>query len=136
MCPITHESNLGLLIAVIASFVFGAIWYGPLFGRTWAALNGMKVPEDCCKGKKPPAKSLLLTFVGTCLTVFALAYIMGVYKPVCIFGPALIVWAGFVVPLLLSSIAWESKPWKLFAINAVFYLLNFYLITVILTYVR
>ncbi|MDE2027145.1 MAG: DUF1761 domain-containing protein [Candidatus Omnitrophica bacterium] len=135
MCPITHESQLALLIAVIASFIFGAIWYGPLFGRTWAVLNGMKVPEEGCKGK-PPVRSLLITFLGTCLTVFGLAYIMGNYKPLCSYGPALIVWLGFVVPLLLSSIAWECKPWKLFAINAVFYLLNFYLITVILTYVR
>ncbi len=42
MCPITHESRLAILLAVVASFIFGAIWYGPLFGKTWAGLMGFK----------------------------------------------------------------------------------------------
>jgi hypothetical protein len=134
MCPITHESKLALLIAVAASFIFGYLWYGPLFGKTWAGLMGFKMTEEC-KGK-PPLRSLLLTFLGTALTTFALAYILGNYKPACNFGAALLVWLGFYVPLLFSAVAWESRPWTLFALNAAFYLLNLQLIAGILTYIR
>jgi hypothetical protein len=133
MCPITHESKLAIGLAVVASFIFGYLWYGPLFGKTWAGLMGFKMTEEC-KGK-PPLSALLLTLLGTAFTVFALAYILGNYKPACNFGAALLVWFGFYVPLLFSTVTWERKPWKLFVLNAAFYLLNLQLIAAILTYV-
>jgi hypothetical protein len=132
MCPITHESKLAIVLAVLASFFFGYLWYGPLFGKTWAGLMGFKMTAEC---KKPPVSSLLLTLLGTALTTFVLAYILGIYKPACNFGAALLIWLGFYVPLLFGSVTWERKPWKLFALNAAFYLLNLQLIAAILTYV-
>ena len=133
MCPITHESKLAIGLAVVASFIFGYLWYGPLFGKTWAGLMGFKKTTEC---KKPPVSSLLLTLLGTALTAFVMAYILGIYKPCCNFGAALLIWFGFYVPLLLGTVTWEGKPWKLFALNGVFYLLNLELIAAILTYVR
>jgi len=29
-----------ILIATIASFIFGFLWYGPLFGKQWMNLMG------------------------------------------------------------------------------------------------
>ena len=92
---------------MVASFIFGFLWYGPLFGKTWAGLMGFKT--EGCEGK-PPVKALLVTFLGTAFTTFAMAYILGNYKPCCNFGAALLVWFGFYVPLLFSPIAWEGKP--------------------------
>ena len=42
----------------------------------------------------------------------------------------------FYIPLLLGTVTWERKPWKLFALNAVYNLLNLQLIAAILTYVK
>ena len=134
MCPITHESKLAIGLAVVASFIFGYLWYGPLFGKTWAGLMGFKMDESKCG--KPPVSALLLTLLGTAFTTFAMAYILGIYKPCCNFGAALLIWLGFYVPLLFGTVAWEGKPWKLFALNAAFYLLNLQLIAAILTYVH
>ena len=134
MCPITHASFLALGVSVFASFMFGYVWYGPLFGKTWGQLMGFKM-EDC-KGKKPEASALLLTLLGTVLTTFVLAYILNIYKPCCSVGAAFLIWLGFYVPVQFSAVAWEGKPWKLFILNGAFYLLNLQLIAAILTHLR
>ena len=134
MCPITHASHLALLLSVVASFAFGFMWYGPVFGKVWAELMGKKMEN--CKGKKPPASAMLLTLFGTMLTVFAVAYIMGNTKFVCSSGGAFLIWMGFYLPLLFGTVTWEGRPWKLFALNAAYYLVNLQLIAAIVTYVR
>ncbi len=131
MCPFTHANYLVLGLAVVASFVFGFLWYGPLFGKTWAQLMGIKIGE--CK-HKPWA--LPLTLLGTVLTTFVLAYVLYIYRPYCPYGAAFFVWLGFYVPLLFGSVTWEGRPWKLFALNATYYFLNLQLITAILVFWR
>jgi hypothetical protein len=136
MCPITHASYLAIAVSVVASFIFGFLWFGPLFGKTWASLMGIKMEEGkCCK---PPISSLLLTILGTLLTTFVMAYILNSSKGVCgcSCSMAALVWLGFYVPLLFGSVTWEGRPWKLFALNALYYFLNLQLIAAILTYVK
>lgn len=38
MYPSIHVNYLAVAAAVIASFAFGWLWYGPLFGKKWAGL--------------------------------------------------------------------------------------------------
>lgn len=128
MCPITHESLLALLICVVASFAFGFVWYGPLFGKRWAELAGVKMDP------KPPLKPMLLALLNTVLQVFALAYIVNNYTTHCFFDAAFVVWLGFQVPLLLSTVAWEGKSWNLFLLNGTFYFLNLQLVAAILKF--
>ena len=132
MCPITHISYLVLGSTVVASFVFGYLWYGPLFGKTWLQLMG-KNPEDC-KGKKPPVSALLLTLLGAAFTTVAMGFLLNAAKPCCNVGLAFMVWLGFYVPLLFGSVTWEGRPWKLFVLNGAYYFLNLQLIAAILTY--
>ncbi len=134
MCPLTHASYLSLIVAAGASFIFGFLWYGPLFGKTWAGLVGIKFEEGKCN--KPHASALVLTFVGTLFTVIAMAYIMNIYKPACLFGAGIVAWFGFYVPLLIGSVVWEGRPWNLFILNGVYYLLNLQLIALVLTYLK
>jgi len=131
MCPFTNGNYLVLTTAVVASFIFGYLWYGPLFGKVWAQLMGLKTGE--CK---PKPWALPLTFLGTLLTTSVLAYILFIYKPYCAYGAAFFVWLGFYLPLLVGSVTWEGRSWKLFALNAAYYLLNLQLITAILTFWR
>jgi hypothetical protein len=134
MCSITHASFLALGLSVAASFIFGYVWYGPLFGKTWAQLMGIKMEEGKCG--KPPISSLLLTILGAAFTTFVMAYILNILKPCCNVGMALLIWLGFYVPVQFGSVTWEGRPWKLFALNTVYTLLNLQLISAILTYVR
>jgi Protein of unknown function (DUF1761) len=128
MCPFTHANYLVLGAAVVSSFIFGYLWYGPLFGKTWAQLMGIKMGEF-----KPKPWALPLTLLGTVLTTFVLSFILYIYKPYCPYGAAFFIWLGFYLPRLLGCVTWEGQPWKLFALNAAYYFLNLQLITAVLT---
>jgi hypothetical protein len=131
MCPILHFSYTAMFAAVAASFIFGFIWYGPLFGKLWMELMGKKI-EDC-KGKEPPVASMLLTLLGTIFTVLIMYYLLRYAMSGCTLGLASYVWLGFYVPMLISGMAWEGKSFKLAIFNACFYFLNLQLIAGILT---
>lgn len=132
MCPITHFSFLALGVSAIVAFIFGFLWYGPIFGKTWMQLMGIKMEAGC----KPAAWIFPLTFLGTLSTVFVLAYILGNCKFCCSPSGAFMIWIGFYVPLLLGAVTWEGRPWKLFFLNASYYFLSLQLVVAILTYLK
>lgn len=135
MCPITHFSFLALGLSIVAAFIFGALWYGPILGKAWAECIGINFDKDSCKGK-PPVSALLFTLAGTVSTVIVLAYILGNCKLCCPMSGAFMVWIGFYVPLQLGPVTWERRPWKFFAINAVYAFLSLQLVAAILTFVK
>ena len=117
-----------ILVAVVAGFVFGSVWYTVLFGRTWAKLMGMDMSKKPDKNKMTQA--MILQVVGLFLTSFVLAYLVPIWRPsvwgvATPDGPAwqyglcggVLVWAGFFVPMQLGKVGWEMRPWKLFIIN-------------------
>lgn len=132
--------------AVVAAFAFGGVWYGPLFGKTWGALMGM--PMD----RKPEPAVMKRAFanqlVGTFLTAFVLAHSVSVWRP-SVWGAGadapsvtygflcgFFTWLGFYVPLQLSKISWENRPWKLFFINAAHDFISLQFISQILAHWR
>lgn len=136
----------GMAAAMVAAFFFGFLWYGPLFGKTWAGLMGMdfsKKPEP-----KVMQKALAIQVVGLFLTVYVLSYAIPVWRAtVWNAGPdmanwqyglcvGVLTWAGFYVPLQLNKVAWESRPWKLFFINAAHDFLNLQIMAQIISHVR
>ena len=134
MCPFIHANYLVLGSAIVASFLFGYLWYGPIFGKTWVALVGLAVKS--AEHNKPKPWALPLTLLGTILTTFVLAYILSIYKPYCAYGAAFFIWAGFYLPLLTGSVTWEGKPWKLLFLNGAYNFLNLQLIAAILSFWR
>ncbi len=63
-----------VLSSAVSAFVLGGIWYGPLFGKRWQALNGLS-DEQIAGGNTAMifGVSFLLTFV----VAFALAILVG-----------------------------------------------------------
>ena len=135
-----------IIVAFACAFVFGGIWYGPLFGKKWARLVGM----DC--EKKPDSKliqrAMMLQAFGLFLTTWVLVHSGQVWRPSVwgigadqpdyVYGlfNAFFTWIGFFIPLQLGKIAWENRPWKLFFINAGHDFLTLLIISMILTYWR
>lgn len=130
--------------AIAASAVFmivlGAIWYGPLFGRQWATLMGLKMPEKVDDTvKRAMMKSYTLMGVGALFMSAVLAHSI-------VFGEAYLKvsgvsaglqagfwnWLGFIAPLTLGPVLWEGKPWKLWFINAGYYFVGLLAIGVLL----
>ena len=117
-----------ILSAVVAAFVLGGIWYGPLFGKMWAGLMGFKMDQK--PEPKVLRKAMIIQFVGTFLAAYVLAHSGAVWRgsvwgvgsdgPDAMYGffAGFFTWLGFYVPLQLNKVAWEMKPWKLFFINS------------------
>ena len=131
-----------ILICVVSGFAIGFVWYGPLFGRAWAACMGLDFD------KKPDAavmrRAVILQAVGLLLVSFVLSHSnqiwrrsvwgLGVDDPAYVYAlfGAGFTWLGFYVPMQLNKVAWENRPWKLFFINAGHDLVNLIVISMIL----
>jgi hypothetical protein len=57
-------------------------------------------------------------------------------KPSQALQAGIFTWLGFFVPNLLQGVAWEKRSWKLFAIDAGYYLTLMLLIAFITVYMR
>ncbi|HEY0908222.1 MAG TPA: DUF1761 domain-containing protein [Candidatus Paceibacterota bacterium] len=117
-----------ILVSVVASVVLGFIWYGPLFGKKWMELNGMKMP-DPKPGFSVMVKPIIISLIGAFFASFVLARLIAVGSAYLGFSgisnglaTALMVWVGFVVPVLFNFAGWEGKSWKLFFINGGYWL--------------
>lgn len=62
-----------LIIAAVSAFMIGGIWYGPLFGKAWAAENGF--PEGYSAG--PPARVFGISFLFTFVTAGGYLHMIG-----------------------------------------------------------
>jgi hypothetical protein len=144
--PPIHISFMAVVVAVVVSFLFGWLWYGPLFGKRWA--GHMKLPRNHKPDPKLMLRSLGLTLLGTILMAYVLAHAVEVWRPsvwgVGQDGPSYLygffsgffTWIGYFVPLLLGAVAWESRSWSLFRLNAAYHFVNLQIIGMILAYWR
>ena len=146
MLPIIHLNGLALAVAIVAMVAVGFVWYGPLFGRVWMREMGMNEATPPEPGIM--LRGLILMMAGALLNAYAIACVMEVWRPSAWRIPsdrsdsfyavvgALIPWLGFAVPMLLSSVAWEQRSWKLFGINAGYQLLALLTAAMILAHWR
>jgi hypothetical protein len=128
MDPNITVKPLAVVAAFAASFVIGGLWYGPILGKAWK--RAMGIPEDA----KPAGmgKALALNAFGILLMAFVTAHDVAVWRPsswglgpdkpsyVYGFFAGFFLWLGFVIPMLLNSVAFENKNWKVFGINAAY----------------
>lgn len=118
---------LAVLVSAIGAFAVGALWYGPLFGRSWRTL--MNIPDSSMTGGIAGMwKTMLGGFIATLLMVYVLAMFMT--SRVGFFGDTDIqealmfgfwVWLGFIATVLLNSVLYEKRPIQLYLINAAHY---------------
>jgi hypothetical protein len=144
-----EEQQLGInmvaiLIAVVANFILGYLWFSPLFGKAWAKEMGMDMSV------KPPTSVMVRGMIFMVIGNFFLAYVFahniaawsfvpGMDKmsvPVQIANSTVFTWLGFYLPMDLSAVAWENKSWKLFFINTGYHFMMLLVASVIITYMR
>lgn len=141
MHPEIHENAITVLSAVLASFVFGWLWHGPLFGRFYARL--MNYPADTKPSKSIMIRSMVIGLIGTFLTAHVMLYTTNIWRPSiwgvgadeewCIYGffSGFYTWLGFYVPIFLNSVAWEGRSWSLFGFNVAYHFCNLQIIAMI-----
>lgn len=110
-----------LVLATLASIAIGFAWYGPLFGKQWAKEHGWSEADLNKQKEQGMGKSYGIMTAGSLLTSYILSQFIIVAGAVTLLDGATIglwAWLGFAVPLLLSSVLWEGKTWRLYQINA------------------
>lgn len=122
----------GMVLAAIVAFVFGFLWYGPLFGRRWGEEMGfdMDAPRP---GMKEMALPMGMNFAGNFLIAYSLSWVLGSFAEhwggyLVVFLGNLIVWSGFYLPSGLSQVGWEQRTWGFFGINMGYHFLNLMII--------
>jgi hypothetical protein len=128
MQPVIQLNWLAIGAAVAANIVIGFLWYGPLLGKAW--MREMGLPAEHKPDPATMKRSMIIMIVSAFLTAYVLAHSVEVWRPstwkagtdapneIYGFYSAFFTWIGFYVPMLLGGVAWESKSWKLFGINA------------------
>jgi hypothetical protein len=129
--------------SIVMNVVLGMVWYAPQVptGRIWMREVGMSPTAKPDPKKMGQAMGIML--VGAVLMMFVLAHVMVAFRDafridgVPTLGltgaitAGVLVWLGFMVPLVLNGVAFENKSWTLFGINAGYYLVSMVLAGVI-----
>lgn len=128
MQPVIHLNWPAIGAAVASNIVIGFLWYGPILGNAW--MKEMGIAPDFKPDVALLKRSMLLMIISALLTAIVLAcgiemmrpstWKAGTDAPNAAYGfyAALFTWIGFYVPMLLGGVAWESRSWKWFGINA------------------
>lgn len=125
-----------VLVAAIVAIVLGFLWYGPLFGKMWMQLMGIDKKKMAEMKKKPMTMNYVIMIISTLVMSYILAHFVNYLGATDISGAlqsAFWIWLGFIATVILGSVLWEGKPWKLYFLNAAYWLVNLSVMSVILS---
>ena len=114
-----------IVVAAIASIAIMAIWYGLLFGKKWMALQGIT--------EQPPKNKMIKSYVIATVASLVMSYVLAnalafaaYYLDISGLPSGLMSgffnWLGFIAPVTLGPVLWQGKSWKIWLIDAGYYL--------------
>ena len=111
---------LAILIAGIAGFAFGAVWYNVL-GKQWLLAQGKTIEAGQPRGK-PPLGPMVVTFIAQLVMAYVLAAIaghLGSNQNTILNGlhAGFFAWLGFVATSLVVNDSFEGQKRALTVIN-------------------
>ena len=116
-----HVNFLAVIVAAIAVFVLGWLWYSPfLFYKPWMRARGID-PAVAMAGAKMPAGKLVIELVRCIVLAYIVAVLVTLLGVTSWMGAAhfgLVLWIGFPVILLTGAVLWDNIPVKVAAIHA------------------
>lgn len=121
-----------VVVAALAGYLIGGLWYGPLFGEAWRKLSG------AAEAKPTPfviASGLVSSFVMSFVLSHALTYANAYLKTSGVSSGIIIgfsTWLGYVATVTLGSVIYENKSWKLWLLNNGYWLTSLLAMGVIL----
>ncbi|HCM77330.1 MAG TPA: DUF1761 domain-containing protein [Cytophagales bacterium] len=131
-----------VIVAVVANFILGFLWYTPLFGKAWAKEMGFDPNVKPTGGEM--ARGMIIMVIGNFFLAYVFANNMAAWSFVpgmdqmpkigTIMNAAIFTWLGFYLPVDIGVVTWEKKSWKLFGINTGYHLAMLIVAASILTY--
>lgn len=119
--PSVEINWLALVVAALVNVVIGSLWYGPvLFGRQWQKVTGQRAGEMGNGGL-----GYGITILGSLVQAFILVHFVryaGALTAVRGAEAGFWLWLGFVAIASLVHHVFEGRPWRLWQINAGYFL--------------
>ena len=117
-------SYLAVIVAALAQFVLGWLWYGPLFGKKWMSLMGIN-PQSI--NREGMGKTLVWTFIASLVTAGVLrkfATMVGATSVGAGVALGAMVWLGFIATVTLAGVLYEKRSVNLYALNNAYQLVS------------
>lgn len=125
---------LAILGCVVVHMIIGSVWYGPLFLKPWAAMQGIDI-----NNKEAAMKTMMPGLITSVITAFVIATVLGrgmqildmsswVYPLVI----ATILWLPFTALPMAQNYAYTQKPYKLLFIDTGYMLVSMWVMSAIL----
>ncbi|OGY43315.1 MAG: hypothetical protein A2729_05340 [Candidatus Buchananbacteria bacterium RIFCSPHIGHO2_01_FULL_39_14] len=116
-----------IVVAALFHMVLGWAWYSVLFGKAWMKL--MKI--DAKKVEEAKKKSMAKPFGIMTIAALVMSYILahfirytGSMSALEGLQAGFWLWLGFIATVMVNSVLWEEKPWKLYLLNVAYYLVS------------
>jgi len=111
---------LAVLIAAVAGFLVGFIWYGPLFSKPWRAANN--ITSGSMQGGSMPML-LVLSFIALLVMAWVLAGLIGHLGPGQVtlrngVISAIFCWIGFVITTMAVNNGFAGRKGVLLWIDS------------------
>lgn len=108
-----------IIVASLAQFILGALWYSPLmFGKWWMEImeSTTLTKEELKKLQKEMAPFYGLQFIITLISTFVLAMLIETLViarlDVDAYRVAGLIWLGFIVPTQIAGVIWGNTKRK------------------------
>src|SRR5436190_7720770 len=134
--PHVHINYLAVVVATIAAFALGGIWYSPLlFAKMWVAAHGY-TEEQVKAMQKSAGKAYGVSLVCQWLIALAIAVLIGYlhleHLPQGL-KLSVLVWLGFAFPLGLMATMFTEKKITVFFIDTGYQLVYLLIMGAIIT---
>jgi hypothetical protein len=119
--PSVHINWIALIAAALINMLIGSVWYSKSgFGKSWSKVTG-RHPGEMANGNLGYA----LTAIGSMVQVWILLHFVRYAGALSYIKGAEIgffLWLGFVAVTSLVHHVFEGRPWRLWQINAGYFL--------------
>ena len=106
-----------VVVAAVAYWILGAVWYGVVFNKPWMALEHMSMEQA---QSVSPVVPFVVSFLLELLIAYSLAQLC-IWRNANTVGRGasvgVLVWIGFIGPIAFMTYMFEMRPRLLFAIN-------------------
>lgn len=112
-----------VIVAGVLSMIIGAMWYGPIFGKTWMKICGVADMNEATRRQKQREAMPLygIQFALSLLQIYILGNLF-VWTGHGGVGVAIWMWLGFVMPTIAGCSMWNNNTtrvkWSMFLIQA------------------
>lgn len=122
---------LAVVVAAASAFLVGGLWYGPLFLKTWQREAGV---SEADMQARHPAKVFGLAFLFNLFAAYFMGHVLATYGNPALSVDVMIAMGlalAFVVTAFGVNYLFAGKSFKLFLIDAGYFLVSYSLMGLI-----